>query len=244
MEKLMYVAWGDPAVEAHDELRDSLLERVAPSLSEAGARGITIAARDSDAREAVRGVTVPPSGEAAHIATIQLWVDAYDRCQRELDRIFKEANVECSGYLVVESTYENYGDTPFAPPRNWANGTRSPGIIQVALILFRPDRPYRDIIRARKQHAPVSASIHPRTRYVRNEVIRAITPGAFKVDGIVDEGFPSAAHVNDLDLYYRGEGDPVRLEAQGQRMNASVEAFVDMPRCRASYMSEYFVSDL
>ena len=59
--------------------------------------------------------------------------------------------------------------------------------------------------------------LQPRTRYVRNEVRRAVTPGAPEVHGIVEEGWPSAEHVADPMLFFNAEGDKARLQGQHRR---------------------------
>ena len=92
--------------------------------------------------------------------------------------------------------------------------------------------------------SPLSGTLQPRCRYVRNEVIRPVTPGAPGVDGIVEEAWPSAAHVADPMLFFNGDGDPDRLARNINSMLESVTACLDLGRLRSSTMSEYLMSAL
>ena len=56
--------------------------------------------------------------------------------------------------------------------------------------------------------SPITESIQPRCRYVRNAVFRAITEGAPPFRGIVEEAWPSLEHVTDPMLFYCGEVTP------------------------------------
>ena len=87
--------------------------------------------------------------------------------------------------------------------------------------------------------SPVSAEIQPRARYVRNEVIRPLTPDAPEVDGIVLESWPSAGHIEDPMLFFNAFGDPDQMNHNLGRMIESVAAFIDMDRMRNVTMSEY-----
>ncbi len=69
--------------------------------------------------------------------------------------------------------------------------------------------------------SPVSAELQPRTRYVRNQVVRALSEGAPEIGGIVEEGWPSAAHVADPMLFFNAT-TPEELDANVARMLASV----------------------
>jgi len=91
--------------------------------------------------------------------------------------------------------------------------------------------------------SPVSGELQPRTRYVRNEVVRSLTNGAPEVGGIVEEGWPSTAHVADPLLFFNAT-TPDELDANVSRMIASVDACLDMARLRSSTMSEYLIKPL
>ena len=89
--------------------------------------------------------------------------------------------------------------------------------------------------------SPVSEEIQPRTRYVRNAVVRSLTPDAPPYQGIVDEAWPSAEHVTDPMLFYCAEGSKEKLRRNIERMLKSVGGFLDMDRIRNVTMSEYLL---
>ena len=77
----------------------------------------------------------------------------------------------------------------------------------------------------------------------RNEVVRSLSPGAPEIDGIVEEGWPSVAHVADPKLFFNA-GTDEELGANVTRMLDSVSACLDLTRLRSSTMSEYLVAPL
>jgi hypothetical protein len=147
-----------------------------------------------------------------------------------------------AGYLVSESLYRDYGGNRFSKPRDWPDGQRSPGVLMLTL-LERPARLSREAWLAHWHgvQSPVSEEIQPRARYVRNEVVRAVTRDAPPFEGVVEECWPSARHVSDPMLFYLAEGSPERLRAHVQRMLESVRGFLDLDRIRSFAMSEYLV---
>jgi hypothetical protein len=175
---------------------------------------------------------------------VSVWLDSYDKRQG-VDEALADLGHPLSGYLVTESLYDDYGTTPHAPPRRWADGERSPGVLTVALV-HRPEALDRAtwIERWHGTQSPESGELQPRTRYVRNEVHRAVTDGAPAVDGIVEEGWPSARHVADPMLFFNADGDPARLQANLDRMMANVTACLDLERLRSVTMSEHLVRTL
>lgn len=240
MEKVVYLLWGEPDGARGDDLRARLLEEAAPSLIAMGAHGLTVNVHDTHAAEAPSPAPTP-AGEAVHVAEVSVWVDSYDR-RGAMDDAVASCALPVSAYLVTESLYDDYGTTPHAPPRSWPDGERSPGVLTVALI-HRPDGLRYDewIRRWHGTQSPESAELQPRARYVRNEVVRALTPDAPEVHGIVEEAWPSPGHIADPLLFFNADGDPARLQANLARMLANVEACLDLSRLRSTTMSETFV---
>lgn len=243
MEKLVHLLWGDLDPAAGDVLRMRLLSEIAPELLGLGVRALTVNVHDSAAAEAPSPVA-PPPGEPVHVAEVSCWVDSYDR-RGPIEAALGRTGLDLSGYLVTESLYDDYGTTPHAGPRTWPDGERSPGVLTVALIHRPPGLAYDEWIeRWHGTQSPVSGELQPRARYVRNEVVRSITPDAPEVHGIVEEAWPSAAHVADPMLFFNGGGDRQRLKANIERMMASGEGCLDMARLRSTTMSEHFVRSL
>ncbi len=202
-------------------MRAHLLDEVGPALLGLGARGVTVNVHDDAAAEAPAPVPTPDD-ESPLLAEVSVWVDAYDR-RGPFEALLTEPRAEVgdfavAGYLVVESLYDDYGTTEWSPPRDWPDGQRSPGVLTVGLI-HRPGGLGYDewIERWHGTQSPRSGEIQPRTRYVRNEVVRALTPGAPEVHGIVEEGWPSAGHVADPMLFFNTGGDPDALGSARRR---------------------------
>ncbi len=209
-----------------DELRERLLGEVGPGLAEAGVRANTVNVHDGEAA-AAPSPAPPPAGEPPHVAEVSVWLDCYERRDR-VDAAVGALGLPFAAYLVVESLYEDYGSTPHAAARDWPDGQRSPGLLTVALIQRPEGLGYREWIRRwHGTQSPVSGELQPRTRYVRNEVVRPLTAGAPEIDGIVEEGWPSAEHVADPMLFFNA-ATPEQLDANVARMMASVEACLDL----------------
>jgi hypothetical protein len=243
MEKLVYVLWADGAPDSGDALRARLLAETVPRLQQLGGRGITVNVHDSDAALAPSPVPTP-AAEEPHVAEVCLWLDSYDRRQGA-DEAVAAAGPRFAGYLVTESLFEDYGSTPHSAPRDWPDGTRSPGVLTVSLVHRPAGLDYRTWIeRWHGRQSPLSGALQPRCRYVRNEVIRPVTPDAPQIDGIVDEAWPSAGHVADPMLFFNAAGDRDRLNSNISAMLESVTACLDLGRLRNSTMSEYLVSVL
>jgi hypothetical protein len=242
VEKLVYLIWGDASPAQGDIRRADLLD-VAQRLVEAGARAVTVNVHDGAAAQAPSPVPAP-EGEDPHIAEVSIWVDSYDR-RAPLEQLILDTGSTVAGYLVVESLYEDYGTTPHAAPRDWADGQRSPGVLTVSLIHRPEGLDYTTWIeRWHGTQSPLSGELQPRCRYVRNEVVRPLTPGAPEIHGIVEEAWPSAEHVADPMLFFNAQGDPALLSQHITAMLDSVNACLDLARIRNTTMSEYLVKTL
>jgi hypothetical protein len=243
MEKLVFLLWGDGSPESGDRLRSVLLSATVPLLADAGGRGVTVNVHDTDAAEAPAPVPTP-EGEDPHVAEVSLWVDSYDR-RDGVDEAVATTGLAWAGYLVTESLYEDYGTTAHGRPRDWADRTRSPGVLTVSLIHRPEGLDYATWIeRWHGIQSPLSGRLQPRCRYVRNEVVRALSPGAPEVHGIVEEAWPSARHVADPMLFFNAGGDADVLGANVTAMLDSVQACLDLDRLRNVTMSEYLMTRL
>ena len=243
MEKLVYVLWGDGTPASGDAIRGSLMDATVPRLQQLGGRGITVNVHDSEAARAPSPVPVP-GGEDPHVAQVSVWLDSYD-LRAGTDEAVAAAGQRFAGYLVTESVYQDYGSTPHSSPRDWPDGTRSPGVLTVSLVHRPAGLEYLTWIeRWHGIQSPLSGELQPRCRYVRNEVVRAVTAQAPEVDGIVEEAWPSAAHVADPMLFFNAGGDRDQLTSNINSMLQSVTACLDLGRLRNSTMSEYLVSVL
>ena len=231
----MYLVRGDIAGIDGDELRDRLLGEVAPRLLEdPEVHGLAVLVHDREAAEAPSPAPAP-ADESTHVALGSAWVDCYQR-RPGLDL---GADLDVAAHLVVESLYADWDD------RTWADGERSPGVVTVATIHRPESLPEPQWLHNwHEVQSPESGRMQPRTRYVRNRVVQALTPHAPVADGIVEESWPSARHVADPDLFFNGGGDPERVKANLEQMMANVSACLDLEKLRSTTMSEYLIKSL
>jgi hypothetical protein len=238
MEKLVYLVFARKGRDP-DALREQILGDCVPRWLELAPRGLSVDVDDSDSN-----VPAPmpwPENELPLGAEVSLWLDCHDRRGR-FEEILAEVGERRAGYLVSEALYTEYGGNRWSKPRDWPDGVRSPGVVMLTL-LERPARlSHSDwIAHWHGVQSPVSEEIQPRMRYVRNEVVRVVTPGAPPYEGIVEEAWPSPAHLTDPMLFYGAEGSPQRLERNLGRMLESVRGFLELERIRSATLSEYLI---
>ncbi len=237
MDKLIYILWG-PAGQDKKQRKQVLLQEVAPKLLKAGAKKLTmyIVDQDSDFKSAA-----PFHPGERMCADMSLWLDSLEQCA-PCEEIIKAAGFRLAGFLVDEVIYTEYGGNRHSDPRNWPDGQRSPGIISVTL-MERPKRLTREewIKRWHGRQSPVSEAMQPRSRYIRNVVVKAVTPDAPPYEGIVEEAWPSVKHATNPFIFYGAGKNPFRLVWNMVVMLRSVTSFLDLTRIRTTYTSEYIL---
>ena len=240
MEKLIYLVWDRPSRAAAD-VHAQLIDDIAPRLLACAPRGLQIDVDDDDAQ--VASMVPIPADELPIRALVSIWVDMHDT-RALYESILAETGIRRAGYLVTESLYRDYGDNEHAAPRDWPDGRRSPGI--VALSVF--DKPAGVSDETFYGHwyghqSPMSEWMQPRTRYVRNSVVRALTPGAPRYRAIVEEAWPSAETLTDLDAFF-GATDPSDLNERIRIMLDSTKLLFDTATMRNYTLSEYILKTL
>jgi len=229
VEKLVYVLWADPTLPP-GALGERLRGPVAGQLRRGGARAIALDLSDPDVEEAlparITHLDPPPA------AVVSFWMDCCDD-RAPCEAALASVAARTAGYLVVESV-PRVNTTHTAPP-----GERTPGVNMVAF-LERPARLSWEawIDHWHGHHKRVALETQCTYAYVRNVVVRRLTPDAPPWEGIVEEGFPADAVTNPA-RWYRAEGDPERLRAHIGRMMESVRAFLDLDRVESHPFSEY-----
>ena len=235
--KIVYILWSIKGQEKK-KTREILLGDLSTRIIGSGAVRLTI---DIDDPESDMRSPAPKlySGEPI-CALVNIWVEEMSR-RKNIEDMLRYAGFRLAGYLVEESIFTEYGGNRHAGPRDWPDGRRSPGITMVTL-MERPRRLSRDewIKRWHGTMSPVSEEIQPRTRYVRNLVVEAITPGAPPFEGIVEEAWPSKRHVSNPFLFY-GADNIWQLARNMCRILRAVKSFLDLRRIRTTPMSEYFI---
>jgi hypothetical protein len=237
VEKLVYLLWAPPGSGPADHAR--IARALTPGLLALDPRALWLQVDDADAQVPVP--LPPPEGEHVPMGVVSVWLDRYDDRGPYEDLLRAECD-HFAGYLVLESMYTDYGGNRHSATRDWPDGVRSPGVTMVTL-MERPERLTAEewVTHWHTVQSPVSESMQPRIRYVRNEVVRAVTPGAPPYRGIVEECWPSAEHVTDPMLFYCADGDAELMQSNLREMLASVTGFLDLDRIRSVTMSEYLL---
>jgi hypothetical protein len=240
VEKLQYLLWTDSG-RVDPGLSTRLRTEVATALAEAGGHRMTVDVADDDAVP-VELPLPPPPDDPAPAALVSVWLQAYD-FREGVEAALAGLGLRMAGYLVTESVYTEYGDNEHGRARDWPDGERSPGVVMLTC-MEKPDRLSDEawVAHWHGTQSPVSTRIQPRMRYVRNLVVRPLTPGGPPFRGIVEEAWPSIEHVNDPMLFYLADGSEDRLQTHLAEMLDSVTAFLDLDRLRCASMSEYLLS--
>jgi hypothetical protein len=202
------------AADADEGWCTRLRRQVAADLLETGAPGLAITVRDDAVRKSLMTLTTlePPV-----VGFVTLWTQqSYgDQVRAALARLDQECD-DVAAYLVTESV-------PLPPPET-VPGERTPGLANVALIR-RPDDLDEETWRKRWHidHTPVAIETQSTFGYTQNQVVYPLTPGAPRINAIVEELFPLEA-ISDLHAFF-GAADDNDLRDRMERMVASTEAF-------------------
>jgi hypothetical protein len=237
VEKLVYLIWDRPSGDA-EEIRQQFVDDLGPRIIALGARGVEVHVDDADAQ--VPTMVEVPGDELPVRACVSVWVDAHD-FRAPIEAALADAGIRRAGYLVTESLYRDYGDNEHAPPRDWPDGLRSPGIVMLTVF----DKPAGIDDETFYGHwyghqSPMSEWMQPRCRYVRNAVVRALTPGAPRYKAIVVEAWPTPEHLNDLPAFF-GASDGADLGERIRIMLDSTKLLYDPTTMRCYSLSEYIL---
>ncbi len=237
MDKLIYILWGSQEQDKKQR-QQVLLQQVAPRLLASGAIKLTLYIVDQDSNVKSPAPFHPGERMCAEVA---LWLDSAEQ-RAPHEEALRSAGFRFAGYLVDETVYTEYGGNRHSGPRNWPDGTRSPGIIAITL-MERPKRLSHEewIRRWHGRQSPVSEAMQPRARYIRNVVTSAVTPDAPPYEGIVEEAWPSARHITNPFLFYGAGKNPLELVWNMIVMLRSVTNFLDLNRVRTTMTSEYIL---
>lgn len=206
------------AVLRHADPDDDWCDRqrgpVADALLDLGVAGLSVNVRDSAVRHSLMTITTldPPAAAVVSLWTQQCYGD-------QMAAALKLLAAECehlAAYLVTESIPLS---GPVVEP-----GSRTPGLANIAL-LRRPEGLDQATWLTRWQggHTTVAIETQSIFGYTQNWVVRALTPDAPGIAGIVEELFPSEA-ITDLKAFF-GAADDDDLQNRLGRMVASTAAF-------------------
>jgi EthD domain len=186
---------------------------VADAILRLGVAGLAVNVRDTAVRHSLMTLTTldPPVAAVVCMWTQQCYGDqlaaALGLLEAECDQL--------AAYLVTESV-------PLQAPLQL--GSRTTGLANIAL-LRRPAELDQATWLHRWQHGhtPVAIETQSTFGYTQNAVVRALTPDAPQLSGIVEELFPAEA-ITDLKAFF-GAADDADLQERLSRMVASTSAF-------------------
>ena len=227
MEKLVYVLWKRGA-EPNEAFKRRLLDETGPRLLALDVERVRISAVDDDvaAGERLRLGRMSPAKDAF----LSFWIEqSQDRAP--VERVLAGTCGAFAGYLVVESRpLVNRAVRP---------GMRTPGFAVVTCIEPADGVPYAEFLRRwHEQQRACAIEAQSTFGYVRNEIVRALTPGAPAWAAIVEENFPLAA-LTDPAAFYDAVGDPEKLKRNATRMFETCQGFLAIDRVESHPMSEY-----
>jgi len=186
---------------------------VADAILALGVPGLAVNVRDGEVRDSLMTLTTldPPV-----VAVVSLWTQQCygDQITAALTLLGAECD-RLAAYLVTESV-------PLSAPLEL--GSRTTGLANIAL-LRRPAGLDQDswLARWQRDHTPVAIETQATFGYTQNWVVRALTPDAPPIAGIVEELFPAEA-ITDLKAFF-GAADDDDLQDRVSRMVASTSAF-------------------
>ena len=189
MTKTIFVVWG---ADLATTLRDPGLH---DQLAAAGVRRLQVNVEDEPVSGALR---IDHLDDA-----IGGFVTVWDADPVPVADLLRTAATTVHGYRVDERRRLD-------PPESW-DGSRADALANVA-VLRRPDE--LDQAEWLQRWMVVHTAVGIRTQatfgYVQNIVLEPLSPDAPRIDGIVEELFPSAA-VTDIHAFYGSGGDDAEL---------------------------------
>jgi hypothetical protein len=186
---------------------------VADAILQLGVAGLAVNVRDSAVRHSLMTLTTldPPVAAVVSIWTQQSYGDQLAAALRLLE-------MQCdqlAAYLVTESV-------PLPAPLEL--GSRTTGLANIALLRRPAELDQASWLhRWQHGHTPVAIETQSIFGYTQNAVVRALTPDAPELAGIVEELFPAEA-ITDLKAFF-GAADEADLQHRLSRMVASTSAF-------------------
>ena len=214
----MYGLWRAPD-QPVDPIRDALLDAVVPELLGLGVDGLRIEVEEPAGAVLRTGTQADGS---LLCGSVSIWLDSCDH-RGPHEAAIGLAGAQAFGWIVAESVPRAYGDA-----RDWPDGQRSPGMSILTFFDKGAAVADEDFYRIwHGEHTPLSFEIHPFWLYVRNQVLRAVTPGAPPVRGIVYEAVPTDEDLVDLPRFFGCADEPSRLMAQIGRVNDHMATFGD-----------------
>ncbi len=225
MQKLFYLLFDDANADG-TRLRESLCNTAVPAMRSSGAMEISVFGCDADV---AAGSPVRRSDPPIR-AMMSFWLhDAADRGPAE--EVLATLVRGIAGYLVIESR-------PMIHLR--PKGRRTEGMKQITCIMKRPDLCQEEFIRIwHNDHREVAIETQSTFGYVRNEIVRRLTPDAPSLwTAIIEESFPIEA-LDDPMVFFDSKTQQ-ECETNLKRMMESCGRFLSFDSLEVTFVSEYY----
>jgi hypothetical protein len=231
MEKVIYILWRNPAVDM-ESFAHNLRNDISDKLLNAGVRGLQVNVVDDAVSPAqwLRYVTLEPQMEAV----LHVWMEcAMPRYRQPIDDIVAQGCDHFWAYLVTEAqSRRNIDPVPL--------GTRSYGMAQMGFGMKPANITIEHYLEKMCDYTPIALECQPLFYLQQNIVTRVLTPGARPYASMVEECFPDGA-MTDPDVFFAGNGDGARKEANQARIMAGIKEFVDFDTVDVIPTSQYIM---
>ena len=224
-------------------MRAQFLDDVAPQLLALAPRGLQMDLDDERRARCSRWSPVPGDELPVRALRVDLGRRATTRARRTRTMLARRPASAAPGYLVTESLYRDYGDNEHAAPRDWPDGaTFARHHHAHACSTSRRASSDETFYGHWYGHqSPMSEWMQPRARYVRNAVVRALTPGAPRVPRDRRGGVADASSTSpNLHTFFGA----TRTDELGERIRImldSTKLLYDPATMRNYTLSEYIL---
>jgi hypothetical protein len=231
MEKVCFVLWRhrDADVDALDKW---VTAELVPALDAAdGVRAGQVLVEATEGASVRVGARADGALLAGLVAT---WLDVYQD-RDAIDAALATGLLhDVHAYLVTESVPHDDASVPRPV------GERAPGLTMTTIFDKKPGVDDAEFYRVwHEMHRRTTLELHPVYVYYRNEVVRALTPGAPALRGIVYEPTRTVEDMLDPHTFYGALGDDTALKANIDRVVSETTAFIDFTTIEVAPMHSY-----
>jgi hypothetical protein len=231
MEKLLYAFWHPK--KSSTQLRDELVQLLGPQLKrEQGVHSVQINVADEYFTPNEKSLQPIHRIQPGLQGVISLWVDSgYYR--KPLEQRMRQ-HVNFHGYSVVESR-------PIASRQQASGGKRLDALSQWCFLTKPKHFAHQKWLSIWwDSHTQVAIDTQSTFQYAQHAVMRALTPNAPELHGIIEECFPPAAFTSP-EIFFDAVGDKAKFERNNKIMMDSCARFVDFDAMDLIFTSQYVI---
>jgi|KBSSwiS6_1023812.scaffolds.fasta_scaffold19998_1 hypothetical protein len=231
MEKLLYAFWHPK--KSGTQLRDELVQLLGPQLKrEQGVHSVQINVADEYFTPSEKSLQPIHRIQPGLQGVISLWVDSgYYR--KPLEQRMRQ-HVNFHGYSVVESR-------PIASRQQASGGKRLDALSQWCFLTKPKHFAHQKWLSIWwDSHTQVAIDTQSTFQYAQHAVMRALTPNAPELHGIIEECFPPAAFTSP-EIFFDAVGDKAKFERNNKIMMDSCARFVDFDAMDLIFTSQYVI---